>query len=267
MIERAKPKGRVTPAHVVAFVGATVISFLLGLICDPSLDVPCCISAFEDDFCHSLIRVPSIPLGIWFGMWGCLATYISSFLNLLRYWDPVMSFAWSWVGFIEALAPAAIFRVFKFYPDFSVRRGWAAKAFPPLIALGSIILLLGVVVQVLWGATLGEPFTTVYVYSVYVGLVLALIGVVLGLSVGHRKTWAAHIAGVVLASVLSGVWGAGTLTLWNLPPPLPAELFWPVFTGWVAGDLIVLSVLSTALLVALTPVFKRTGLYVEGWWA
>jgi len=263
--EKAKARKRVTWAHIVTFVLATAISYVLAVVSSlifPVLGAPG-VSALY------VAAAIYVPLGIWMGMWGALAGYISCFF--LGLWPSgytlIQSFIWSWADFIEALAPAAIFRLFKVDPDFSVRRGWAAKAFPPLIALGSIILLLGVVVQVLWGATLGEPFTTIYVYSVYTGLALALIGVLLGLMVGHRKTWAAHIAGVILASLLSGIWGAGTLTLWNLPPPLPAELFWPVFTGWVAGDLIVLSVISTALLVALTPVFKRTGLYVEGWWA
>jgi len=31
--------------------------------------------------------------------------------------------------------------------------------------------------------------------------------------------------------------------------------------------LIVLSTIGTALVVALTELFKRSGLYVEGWWA
>jgi len=173
---------------------------------------------------------------------------------------------WSFADFIEAFIPALLFRLLKVDPDFTVKRGTAAKLFPLFVSLGSAILILGIVIQVLWGF-LGEPFTTIYVGSVYTGSALALVGVALGLLTGNARTWGTYIAGVILTSLLSGIWGAGTLTLWNFPPPLPAELFWPVFTGWVLGDLIVLSVLSTAILVALTPVFKRTGLYVEGWWS
>jgi len=209
-----------------------------------------------------------VPLGIWMGMWGALAGYFSCFFLGLypSGYTVIQSAVWSFADFIEAFIPALLFRLLKVDPDFTVRRGTAAKLFPFFVSLGSAILILGIVIQVLWGF-LGEPFTTIYVGSVYTGSALALIGVVLGLLTGNARTWGTYIAGVILTSLLSGIWGAGTLTLWNFPPPLPAELFWPVFTGWVLGDLIVLSVLSTAILVALTPVFKRTGLYVEGWWS
>jgi len=120
---------------------------------------------------------------------------------------------------------------------------------------------------VLWGAAYGEPFTTIYVYSVYAGLALSVAGILTGLLVGDAKTWGAYVISVILASVFSGLWGAGTLTIVNFPPPLPKEAFWPVLVGWVIGDLIVLSTIGTALVVALTELFKRTGLYVEGWWA
>jgi len=260
------PRKRITWAHIVTFVLATAVSYVLAVVSSmifPVLGAPG-VSALY------VAAAIYVPLGVWMGMWGALAGYLSCFFLGLypSGYTLIQSFIWSWADFIEALVPAAAFRLFKVDPDFTVRRGWAAKLFPPLVALGSALLLLGVVVQVLWGASLGEPFVTIYVYSVYLGLALAVLGIVIGLLVGDRKTWALHILfGVIGASLFSGIWGAGTLTLWNLPPPLPAELFWPVFTGWVIGDLIVLSVLSTALLVALTPVFKRTGLYVERWWS
>jgi ABC-type lipoprotein release transport system permease subunit len=117
------------------------------------------------------------------------------------------------------------------------------------------------------GVAYGEPFTTIYVVLVYLGAALAVVGIILGLLAGNARTWLAQILSIIATGVCSGLWGAGRLTIFNFPPPLPAELFWPVFVGWVLSDYIVLSVISTALLIALTPVFKRTGLLVKGWWA
>jgi hypothetical protein len=259
-----KVKRKVTWMHIVTFVFATAVAYVLAVVSSlifPVLGAPG-VSALY------VAAAVYVPLGVWMGMWGALAGYFSClFLGLYPSgYTLVQSIVWSFADFIEALIPALLFRALRIDPDFTVKRGWAAKIFPLLISLGTIILLLGVVVQVLWGR-LGEPFISVYVYSVYTGLALAVLGLIMGLFVGDKKTWATYIVSVVLTSVASGLWGAGTLTVFNFPPPLPSEAFWPVLVGWVAGDLIVLSVLSTALLVALTPVFKRTGLYVEGWWA
>lgn len=259
-----KVKRKVTWMHIVTFVFATAVAYVLAVVSYlifPVLGAPG-VSALY------VAAAVYVPLGVWMGAWGALAGYFSCFFLGLypSGYTVVQSLVWSFADFLEAIVPAFLFRALRVDPDFTVKRGWAAKLFPVLISLGSIVLLLGIVVQVLWGS-LGEPFTSVYVYSVYTGLALAVLGLLVGLAVGNAKTWATYIVGVVLTSFISGLWGAGTLTLFNFPPPLPAAAFWPVFVGWVVGDLIVLSVLSTALLVALTPVFKRTGLYVEGWWA
>ena len=261
---KAQIKRKITWMHIVTFVFATAVAYVLAVVSSlifPVLGAPG-VSALY------VAAAIYVPLGVWMGMWGALAGYFSClFLGLYPSgYTLLQSVVWSFADFIEAFIPAFLFRVLKIDPDFTVKRGWAAKLFPLFISLGSIILLVGITIQVLWGS-LGEPFTSIYVYSVYTGLALALLGLLIGLLIGDKKTWATYIVGVVLTSFISGLWGAGTLTIFNFPPPLPSEAFWPVFVGWVAGDLIVLSVLSTALLVALTPVFKRTGLYVEKWWA
>ncbi|PLJ78224.1 hypothetical protein [Infirmifilum sp. SLHALR2] len=264
MTGKAQVKRRVTWAHIVSFVLATAIAYVLAVLSSlifPVLGAPG-VSALY------VATAVYVPLGVWMGMWGALAGYFSCFFLGLypSGYTVIQSAIWSFADFIEAFIPALIFRLLRVDPNFAVKRGKAAKLFPVFVSLGSIILILGIVVQVLWGA-LGEPFTTFYVGSVYTGLALAVVGIVLGLLVGDAKTWGAYTAGIILTALLSGIWGAGTLTVFNFPPPLPAELFWPVFTGWVIGDLIVLSVLSTPILTALTPIFKRTGLYVEGWWS
>ncbi len=256
---------KVTWVHIVTFAFATAISYVLAVVSSlifPVLGAPG-VSALY------VAAAIYVPLGIWMGMWGALAGYFSCFFLGLypTGYSVVQSLVWSFADFLEALMPALVFRLGRVDPDFTVKRPKAAKLLPLFISSGTVLLLLGIVVQVLWGATYGEPFTTFYVFAVYVGSVLAIVGIVLGLFAGDKKTWMAHIAGIILASVVSGVWGSGTLTVFNFPPPLPAELFWPIFVGWVMGDLIVLSIIGTALLVSLTPVFKRTGLYVKGWWS
>ncbi len=260
-----KGKKRITWMHIVTFAFATAVSYVLAVVSSlifPVLGAPGVSALYVAAGIY-------VPLGVWMGLWGSLAGYFSCFFLGLypSGYSIIQSFIWSFADFIEAFVPAFIFRALKIDPDFTIKREKPAKLFPVFISLGTILLLLGITVQVLWGATLGDPVTTFYVYSVYIGTALAVLGIILGLLAGDKKTWAAHILGIITTSFLSGLWGAGTLTLFNFPPPLPAELFWTVFVGWVVGDLIVLSVISTALLVALTPVFKRTGLYVEGWWA
>ncbi len=258
-------KRRVTWMHIVTFAFATAISYVLAVVSSlifPVLGAPG-VSAL---YVASAIYV---PLGVWMGLWGALAGYLSCFFLGLypSGYSVVQSLIWSVADFIEAFIPALIYRAMRVDPDFRAKRPWAAKMLPLFISTGTVLLLIGMTVQILWGATYGEPFTTAYVVLVYVGSALAAIGIVMGLLAGDVRTWMAQILSIVSAAFCSGLWGAGTLTVFNLPPPLPAELFWPIFVGWVLSDLIVLSVIGTALLVALTPVFKRTGLLVRGWWA
>jgi hypothetical protein len=259
------PRRGITWMHIVTFAFATAISYVLAVVSSlifPVLGAPG-VSAL---YVASAIYV---PLGIWMGLWGCLAGYMSCFFLGLypSGYSPVQSFVWSWADFIEAFVPLLIYRALKADLDFTVKRPRAAKLLPFFVSSGSILLLLGIVIQVLWGVAFGEPFTTIYVVLVYLGAALAVVGIILGLLAGNARTWLAQILSIIATGVCSGLWGAGTLTIFNFPPPLPAELFWPVFVGWVLSDYIVLSVISTALLIALTPVFKRTGLLVKGWWA
>ncbi|RLE82803.1 MAG: hypothetical protein DRJ51_00600 [Thermoprotei archaeon] len=259
-------KTKITWMHIVSFSLATAISYVLGVVSSiifPVLGAPG-VSALY------VAAAIYVPLGIWMGMWGALAGYISCFF--LGIWPsgytPIQSFIWAWADFLEALMPVLFFRLLKVNPDFTLKKPKYAKAMALLIVSGSLLLILGIGVQVAFGQYYGEPFTTFYVYSVYIGTLLAVIGIITSMFAGDPKTWVTYaISGVILASLVSGIWGAGTLTLWNLPPPLPAGLFYIVFTGWVIGDMIVLSTIGTALLVTLTPLIKRTGIYVKGWWS
>lgn len=257
---------RITWMHIVSFAFATAVSYVLGVLSSlifPVLGAPG-VSALY------VAAAVYVPLGIWMGMWGALAGYFSClFLGLYPSgYSLVQSAVWAFADFIEALVPAAAYRLLKVDPDFTLRRPRYAKLLPAFVVGGTVLLLLGIVVQVLWGATLGEPFVTFYVYAVYIGTALAAIGIIMGMLAGDPKTWGLYVvAGIILPAVLSGIWGSATLTIANFPPPLPAELFFPILVGWITGDLIVLAVIATAMLVALTPVVKRTAIYVERWFA
>ena len=261
-----QPKKKITWMHIVSFSFATAISYILGVLSSlifPVLGAPG-VSALY------VAAAVYVPLGVWMSMWGALAGYFSCFFLGLypSGYSLIQSAVWSFADFIEAIIPALAFRLLKVDPDFTVKRPKYAKLLPLFVVSGTVLILLGIVVQVFWGAKLGEPFTSFYVYAVYIGTLLAAIGMILGLFVGDKKTWIIYIiAGIILPSVLSGLWGAATLTLINFPPPAPAEAFTPILMGWVTGDLIVLSTIATALLVTLTPVVKRTAIYVEEWFA
>ncbi len=257
---------KVTWMHVVSFALATAISYVLGVVSSlisPVLGAPG-VSALY------VAAAIYVPLGVWMGLWGALAGYISCFLLGLypSGYTPIQSFIWSWCDFLEALIPALFFRLLKVDPDFTLRRPKYTKVFVPFIVVGTLLVLAGIVVQVFWGAAYGEPFVSFYRCAVYLGTALVAIGMVVGVLAGDPKTWLTYIfSGIILASVVSGLWGSATLTLYNLPPPLPSGLFVPVLIGWVVGDMIVLSTIGTALLVALTPAIKRTPIYVKGWLA
>lgn len=255
---------KITWMHIVSFSLATAISYVLGVVSNiiaPVLGAPGVSALYVSAAIY-------VPLGIWMGMWGALAGYISCFFLGLypSGYSPIQSFIWSWCDFLEAFVPLLFFRLLKIDPDFTLRKPKYAKIMVPFIVIGTLLLITGIVVQVYWGSKYGEPFVSFYRYSVYIGTLLSLIGMGIGILAGDPKTWATYIvSGIVLASVISGLWGSATLTFFNLPPPLPSALFMPVFIGWVTGDMIVLSTIGTTLLVTLTPMIKRTPIYVKGW--
>ncbi|RLE64981.1 MAG: hypothetical protein DRJ47_06360 [Thermoprotei archaeon] len=252
--------------HVVSFALATAVSYVLGVVSSlifPVLGAPG-VSALY------VAAAIYVPLGIWMGLWGALAGFISCFF--LGLWPsgytPIQAFVWALADFIEALIPALFFKLLKIDPDFTLKKPKYTKLMAVLIVFGALLLLLGVGVQVTLGQAFGEPFTTFYVYTVYIGSLLAALGIIVSIFIGDPKTWVTYaISGILLASLFSGLWGAGSLTLWNFPPPAPPEAFYVIFTGWVIGDIIVLATVGTAMLVTLTPLIKRTGLYVKGWWS
>ncbi len=261
----SNPSRPITWMHLVSFALATALSYVLGVVSSlffPVLGAPGVTALY-------VAAAIYVPLAIWMGMWGVLAGYVSCFF--LGLWpsgySPLLSSVWSVADFLEALVPLLFFRLLRVDPDFTVRRPTAAKLFRPLVSIGVALLVIGIIVQICFGSIYGEPFVSVYTYTLYTGLALSIIGILVGAFKGDKKTWATYIfSGIISASVVSGIWGGWALTLIPGLSPLPAGLFPVVLTGWVVGDIIVLAVIATALLTALTPMIKRSPIFVRRWW-
>ena len=109
----------VTWMHIVLFAFATAVSYVLAMLSNiiaPVLGAPGVSSLYVASAVY-------VPLGIWMGMWGCLAGYLSCFmLGLSSGYTPIQSFIWSWADFIEAFIPMLVFKLLKVDPDFTVKR-------------------------------------------------------------------------------------------------------------------------------------------------
>jgi hypothetical protein len=156
------PRRGITWMHIVTFAFATAISYVLAVV--SSLIFP--VLGAPGVFALYVASATYVPLGIWMGLWGCLAGYMGClFLGLYPSgYSPVQSFIWSWADFIEAFVPLLIYRALKADLDFTVKRSRAAKLLPFFVSSGSILLLLGIVIQVLWASPTGSrsPRSTWY---------------------------------------------------------------------------------------------------------
>jgi len=129
--------------------------------------------------------------------------------------------------------PLLFFRMLKVDPDFTVRRPIAARVFKLHVVVGIALLVVGFIVQVCFGATFGEPFLSICTYTAYSGLALSTIGILIGAFMGDKRTWLAYVvSGVILASVLSGLWGLGPSPSYLGCPRLqPASSQWSLQDG------------------------------------
>jgi integral membrane sensor domain MASE1 len=79
------------------------------------------------------------------------------------------------------------------------------------------------------------------------------------------KTWLLWLAvGVLLASVISGVFGVGAMAAFGI---VPMEAFSTAFFGWVFGDIIVLSTVGTVIAIVLTSLIVKSRLHVRNFFS
>ena len=195
-----------------------------------------------------------VPLALWFGIWGCLAGYVSCvfmglYLNSLGVPGYTLDFilVWSLADFFEGLVPLLIYRSLKTKPTLKLKR--------PKLTYALNALLLAVLAF--------SAYFLVYSYSTafIATFALSIVLVMVQAAVEDRKTWLTWLPiGVLLASLVSGIFGVGAMAAFGM---IPMAIFQPVFFGWVFGDIIVLATLGTVLTVVLNPFIVKSKIYIR----
>ncbi|MHA1377029.1 MAG: hypothetical protein ACTSRG_01480 [Candidatus Helarchaeota archaeon] len=197
-----------------------------------------------------------VPLSLWLGIWGCIVGYISQLL-LGFFTTPfgLWNFVWAFADFIEGFVPLLAFRLFKENIDI------AADLERPIIG------------KVLIGALIGNLiFAALATVWVLQEIWLITFFVAIGLSVSFcftnpsRARWVYLVFGIIAASLASAIIGVWIPIIAN-PQPFMVQDFWVGVLGWFAGDIIVLSAISTFLMFAFTKNVKETSVFVENWFS
>lgn len=189
-----------------------------------------------------------VPLALWFGVWGVIAGYLSCILMAL-YVGYTLEFAlvWSLADLFEGLIPLLVFRALKVEPNFGLRKPKITYTLTGMLVLTFVVSAVATTLT----------YTQVFVATFFVGIAILLFQAVLE----DKKTWTLWIIfGVFAASIVSGLFGVGTLAGFG---KIPMEIFPTVLFGWVFGDIIVLTTIGTPLMVVLTPKIQQSRAYVK----
>ncbi len=189
-----------------------------------------------------------VPLALWFGVWGCLAGYLSCvFMGIYLQMPLPFVLVWALADFFEGFVPLMIYRSLKTKPVIELKR--------PTLTYGVNTLLIAVLV--VSAIALVQSNTWVFAATFIGAIALVLVQAF----VEDRKTWLTWLpVGVLLASLVSGVFGVGAMAAFG---NIPLSAFPSVFVGWVLGDIIVLATLGTVLTVILTPLIVKSKFYVR----
>jgi hypothetical protein len=239
---------RITWKQPVAFAVATAVSTVLAIYA-VILGSP-----FPGVSGLYIAAAVYVPLALWFGIWGCMAGYLSCvFLGLYLNFNGVPGYSlgfvvvWSFADFFEGFIPLLIYRQIKLKPELQLKK--------PKITYTLNLLLAGVFV--LSAYALINSLTTVFVGTFIAAIALLVVQA----AVEDKKTWFTWLfVGVLVASLMSGVFGVGALAAFGA---FPLSSFGIVFSGWVFGDIIVLATLGTIITVTLTPYIVKSGAYVR----
>jgi hypothetical protein len=193
-----------------------------------------------------------VPLALWFGVWGSIAGYLSCvFMALYIGYSLEFALVWSLADLFEGLIPLIAFRALKVELNYDFKK--------PKITYGLTVLLMAVFV-------VSAAATILTLTEVFIVTFVAALSILIAQTiVEDKKTWSMWIIfGVLVASVVSGIFGVGALAAFG---EIPMDIFPTVLFGWVFGDIIVLSTIGTTLMVTLTPAIKRTRAYVRGYFS
>ena len=226
------------------FLAATVVSTVLAIWAVVAAPVGA-VSGVSGLYISAAIYV---PLALWFGVWGCFAGYLSCvFMGLYLGMPLEFVLVWALADFFEGFVPLLLYRSLKTKPALALRRPKVTYGLNVLLAADLVISAIALI----------QSLTEVFMATFAVGIALLIVQA----AVEDHKTWSMWlIVGVLLAAVVSGVFGVGALAAFG---NIPMAIFPTVFLGWVFGDIIVLATLGTILTVALTPIIIKSRVYVR----
>jgi hypothetical protein len=243
MLPRSTLEG-LTWRQPVVFVLATIVCTLLAIYAVVLAPVDSVAGVSGLYFAAAIY----VPLALWFGIWGCLAGYLSCiFMGLYLGYSLPFVMVWGLADFFEGFIPLLIYRSIKNKPALTLKH--------PNITYGANIFL----AVILFGSALALVFaqSTVFLATSIVGIALLLFQAY----VEDRQTWITWlIVGVFIASVVSGIFGVGALAAFGY---VPMAVFPSALYGWVLGDIVVLSTLGTIITVLVTPKIMKSSFYVR----
>ncbi len=189
-----------------------------------------------------------VPLALWFGIWGCLAGYFSCVIMGLYAGYPIdFVLIWSLADFFEGFVPLLIYRSLRVDPVSDLSRPRQTRVLNGLLAANVVVAAIALV----------QSMATLFIATFVAAIALLITQAI----AEDRRTWLVWmIAGVFIASMVSGIFGVGALTAFGIVP-MPA--FPTVFYGWVFGDIIVLATIGTILMTLLTPYVARSRFYIQ----
>lgn len=234
--------------HPVVFVVATAICTILAIwavVSAPVAPVPGVSGLY-------IAVAIYVPLALWFGIWGCLAGYLSClFMGLYVGYSWEFVIIWSLADFFEGFVPLLIYRSLHVKPELKFRRPKATFVLMSLLTFDAVLSALAYVYSL----------TEVFVATFFLGIALLVIQAI----IEDLKTWLTWlVVGVLIASFVSGVFGVGALAAFG---EIPITLFPTVFFGWVFGDIIVLSTIGTVVAIILTSYIVKSRIHVRNYFS
>ena len=245
-MSETKPAAGITWRQPAVFAVATAVSTVLAIWAVVSAPVGS-VSGVSGLYISAAVYV---PLALWFGVWGCFAGYLSCvFMGLYLGMPLPFVLVWALADFFEGFVPLLIYRSLKTKPALALQRPKVTWGLNALLAADVVVSALALL------TSLNEIFVTTFAASITLLVVQA--------AVEDHKTWTMWlIVGVLLAAVVSGVFGVGAMAAFGFGG-VSWAIFPSVFNGWVLGDIIVLATLGTILTVSLTPLIVKSKIYVR----
>ena len=190
-----------------------------------------------------------VPMALWFGVWGSIAGYLSCiFMGLNAGFSLEFVLVWALADFFEGFIPLLAYRKLKI-KKVKLRNPRITYSLMGLLAVDVVVSAIAMI----------YTWTDVFAATFAVGIALLVVETFFE----DRRGWLVWLLfGVLIASVASGIFGAGALALFGF---MPIEVFPTALFGWVFGDIIVLSTIGTILMLTLTPYIQKTKTHVKNY--